>query len=235
MTYNVLKDFLLPSNFSQPLIHHTSINNLFFNTTLAGTVFSNIGLNDTALVDAITIPNWAAMKPPKFRWNYLCNQRQLKPTLHLIVSVFGLALSLLHSIYAVFLMLFGLILRTLGLGNWKQNREAARPDQHENNRPIGFWFERLGRGIVKVCRRGFANANEPPLDGDELNELEPHKNAPEEHRPIRRMDTESGKGTAPPIRIVSLSDDQDIPSSPSTSIQRHDGERVLRRGTADEA
>jgi len=62
VTYNFRSNFLVPSNFSQAPINHTSTNNLFLNTALAGTVFSDIGLHETALVDAITIPNWAAMK-----------------------------------------------------------------------------------------------------------------------------------------------------------------------------
>jgi hypothetical protein len=114
VTYNTPSGFLVPSSFSQPAILHPSTNNLFLNTTLARTVFSNIGLNGTgaAIVDAITIPNWGATtKPlPKFRWLYLCNQRQLKPWLDLIVSVFGLALSLLHVVYSVGIIVLGWIM-----------------------------------------------------------------------------------------------------------------------------
>jgi hypothetical protein len=114
VTYNNSDGFLVPLNFSRPAILHPSTNNLFLNTTLAGTVFSDIGLNETGtdVVHAITIPNWgAAKKPlPKFRWMYLCNQRWLKPGLDLVVSVFGLALSLLHTIYGVGMKLLGGIL-----------------------------------------------------------------------------------------------------------------------------
>jgi len=136
VTYNILNDFLLPSNFSQPLINHTSTNNLFLNTTLAGTVFSNIGLDETFLVDAITIPNWAQAKLPlpTLRWTYLCNQRQLKPALDLIVSVFGLALSLLQSIYFVGIEVF----------EWIFSREGNRPSR----------FDRLVQRVSQVFRTG---------------------------------------------------------------------------------
>jgi hypothetical protein len=109
VSYNVPDDFLVSSNFK-----YSWTNNLFLNPTLAGTVFSNVGVNET-LVDALTIPNWAENEPlPKFRWTYLCNQRQLKPALDLVVSVFGLALSLLHSVYVVSILLFGWILWSYG-------------------------------------------------------------------------------------------------------------------------
>jgi len=151
VTYNILNDFLLPSNFSQPLIRHPPTNNLFFNTTLAETVFSNIGLNDTALVDAITIPNWAANEPsPKFRWTYLCNQRQLKPVLDLIVSVFGLALSLLHGMYFVGIVLLGWILRRCG---HEPGQTAARLEQNGSNRSGYPMFHRVGRWFREVFRR----------------------------------------------------------------------------------
>jgi len=128
VTFNNSADFLVPLNFSQPLVNHTPTNNLFLNTTLAETVFFNIGLNETAFVSAVTIPNWAAKERlPKFRWTYLCNQRQLKPSLDLVVSVFGLALSLLHSIYVVGLILFGWILSCSG----HRNTEAGEGDETE--------------------------------------------------------------------------------------------------------
>jgi len=152
VTYNILNDFLLPSNFSQPLIHHAPTNNLFFNTTLAETVFSNIGLNDTALVDAITIPNWAVNElSPKFRWTYLCNQRQLKPVLDLIVSVFGLALSLLHGIYFVGIVLLGWILRRCG---HEPGQTAARLEQNGSNSKQEQWEMVPGEGSNEEEQEG---------------------------------------------------------------------------------
>jgi hypothetical protein len=63
VSYNVPGEFLVPESFSGSLIYHTPKNNLFLNPALARTVFSDIGLNDTTLVNAITIPNWAANEP----------------------------------------------------------------------------------------------------------------------------------------------------------------------------
>jgi hypothetical protein len=183
VTYNILNDFLLPSNFSEPLINHMFTNNLFRNATLAETVFSNIGLNDTALVDAITIPKWAANEPlPKFRWTYLCNQRQLKPTLDLIVSVFGLALSLLHGIYFVSIVLLGWILRRCG---HKPGQRAAGWERNGNNRSDFPLFRRVGRWFGEIFRRrGNRNGEEwemVPREGNEYEQEEGEQRAEEEN------------------------------------------------------
>jgi len=146
VTFNNPANFLVPLNFSLPLINHTSTNNLFFNTTLARTLFSNIGLNEAA-VDAITTPGWAKgnERLAIFRWIYLCNQRQLKPTLDLVVSVFGLSLSLLHGIYTVLIALFGWIYSRYPPPKTVAREEGGSLLQHIYNVLFGRFRRRNGK------------------------------------------------------------------------------------------
>lgn len=124
VNFNNSADFLVPLNTSEPLIYHAPTNNLFLNTTLAESVFSDIGLDET-IVGAITIPHWAANGPsPKFRWIYLCTEKVLKPFLPLVVSVFGLSFGLLSTIYLGGIQVFGWILSCTG---HKRGRTDQRP------------------------------------------------------------------------------------------------------------
>jgi hypothetical protein len=122
-TYNTPSQFFVSPIFSQPTSHNDTNNPILY-PSLSKTLYSNIGSNGSdeiaAVLDVVTTLNSSVEADPTLRRIYLCNQRQLKPTLGLIVSVFGLSLSLLGSFYNV-----GVIIL-----NWRWDQaQCARQSQ----------------------------------------------------------------------------------------------------------
>ena len=103
-TYNNSGSYLVPSNFSQP-IFYSATNNVIFNTTLSRSVFSEVGLNGSAVAatsfDAIVSSNLTVNPDsegnPRIRRSYYCTVREVKQTLSLLVSVLGLGFSLVGT------------------------------------------------------------------------------------------------------------------------------------------
>lgn len=102
-TYPNSGQFLVPSNFSQP-IFYPSANNIILNTDLSRTVFSNIGSNGSdetaSVLHAVTGSNRSVEANPRIRRIYLCTVRQRKPFISLVVSIFGVGFSLIATFYS---------------------------------------------------------------------------------------------------------------------------------------
>jgi hypothetical protein len=158
-TYENSGQFLVPSNFSQP-VSHASANNIILNSTLSKIVFSQIGSNGSdelaAVVETVTRSNQTLGGDPRIRRIYLCTLRQRKQFVNLIVSVFGVGFSLIATFYAC-----GLEVLTKG--------NIGREDGANNQREDGNGRERNGEWerVREIDR------NEDSEEGTELYHVQP--------------------------------------------------------------
>lgn len=105
-TYANSSTYLRPSDFSLP-VSYPSTNNILLNTGLSKDVFFDIGLNGSAVAlssfEILTTLNGSANPDaegnPKIRRIYLCNVREVKGILSLLVSVLGLGFSLMGTFW----------------------------------------------------------------------------------------------------------------------------------------